>query len=379
MCCGSEVVGLVGLIGFDWVDRVDWMGGDVTQNSKRQKLYERILVALDGSEDSLAGGRLVLELAARVGSAVRAAHVYDTAIHNSRFREMEPGLPRQYRQPESLGRLRQEHNSLMSEGFMALSLGYMEDFLAQAGQRGVAVSERAAAGRNYLGILDMLGQEKFGLAVLGATGLGAQQDGMLGSTALRVLRRAVGDVLIARKPRTEKAGRIIMACVDGSPQAEAALGRAAALACAMQWELHLFSAYDTAFHRTIFKTMARSLSPERQQDIGLDRQEAVHEELIDKSLQSLYGSYLDKATRQAAATMPGARSCLRPGKAYRAIVDFAAEIEADLIVLGRYGHNYEEGSDIGSHAEAVARLAPCSVLVCGDWPGGLTAPQFNGS
>ncbi|MEW6521797.1 MAG: universal stress protein [Thermodesulfobacteriota bacterium] len=335
-----------------------------------QKFYKRILVALDGSEDSLAGARLVLELAEGLGSEVRAAHVYDTAIHNSRFREIEPGLPRQYQAPASMGRLRKEHNSLMSEGFMALSLGYMEDFLSRARQCGVIATEKAAAGRNYLGILEMLREEEFGLAVLGATGLGAQQDGMLGSTAVRVLRRAPGDILIARAARRETPGKVIMACVDGSLPAAAAMRKAVKLACAMHGELHLFSAYDTAFHRTIFKTMARSLSVERQREIGLDRQETVHEELIDKSLQSLYGSYVDKAAREAVLAMPDVQSCLRPGKAYRAIVDYAAEIEADLIVLGRYGHNYEEVSDIGSHAEAVARLAPCSVLVCGNGPGG---------
>jgi len=335
----------------------------MTENNN-QLPYKQILVALDGSADSLAAGRLALDIAGRNGGTVRAAHVYDTKIHNNRFREMEPGLPARYRTRESLHKLRREHDSLMSAGFKALSLGFMENFLAQAGQAGIKVSETAVAGRNYLGILDLLGQEEYDLAILGATGLGAQQDGMLGSTAIRVLRRGPCDVLVARANPTANRRQSIIACLDGSGHATAALRQAAALAEILAGDLHLFAAYDTAFHRTIFQTMARGLSAGCQQEIGLDRQEAVHEELIDNSLQSLYATFLQDGSRQI--TPPGApvRSCLRPGKAYRAIVDYAAEISAGLVVLGRHGHNQENSTDIGSHAEAVARLAPCHVLVC---------------
>ena len=55
-------------------------------------MYSTILVALDGSDHSLAGGDLAVALAQRVGSGILAAHVYDAAIHTTRFREMEPGL-----------------------------------------------------------------------------------------------------------------------------------------------------------------------------------------------------------------------------------------------------------------------------------------------
>lgn len=337
--------------------------------------YKQILVALDGSEDSLAGGRLALEIAGCCGGSVRAVHVYDVKIHNSRFREMEPGLPPRYRAGDSMKNLRREHEYLMSDGFKALSLGYMEDFLARAGKRGVAATETAVEGRNYLGILDLLQREKFDLAVLGATGLGAQQDGMLGSTATRVLRRAPGDLLIARAGGDASRSCPVIAGLDGSSHALAAMHRGAAIAAGLEWELELFAAYDVAFHRTIFKTMAHSLSPGRQREIGLDRQEAVHEELIDKSLESLYGSFLREGAGQLPASGAAVRTCLRPGKAYRALVDYAGEAGAGIIVLGRFGHNREAASDIGSHAEAVARLAPCHVLVCAGGPAGTEAAR----
>jgi nucleotide-binding universal stress UspA family protein len=326
---------------------------------------KRILVALDGSADSLAGGRLALDLAVGFEGRITALHVYDTAIHNTRFRQMEPGLPERYRGPESLHQLRREHDGLMSEGFKALSHGYLEPFLTEARRRAVPVTEVAVPGRNYPGILAQLREGEFDLVVLGATGLGAQEDGLLGSTVLRVLRRAPVDVLVARGAPARPRRSLIVAGIDGSPLAADAARQATAIAAALNWELELFAAYDTAFHRTIFRTMARSLSAGRQRETGLDRQEAVHEELIDKSLESLYGSFLKEAAGAAAVARPEVRSCLRPGKAYRALVDYGAESGAGLIVLGRYGHNYEAGSEIGSQAEAVVRLASCPVLISG--------------
>jgi len=339
---------------------------------RQENPYTKILVALDGSDDSLAGGSLALALAASCGAGLRAAHVYDTRIHSTRFQEMEPGLPPQYRAGESLGKLRREHDSLMTDGFRALSLGYMEEFLSEAARCGVTVSEEAVEGRNYVGLLELLGREGFDLVVLGATGLGAQRDGMLGSTVLRVLRRAPCDVLIARAKTPGCSGRPAIACTDGSNRSGSALRKAAAVAASLAMELHLFAAYDVEFHKTIFKTMARSLSATRQREIGLDRQEAVHEELIDKSLEALYSTFLQDGARGLVLPEGEVQTCLRPGKAYRAIVDYAHETEAGLVAVGRFGHNFEPFSDIGSNAEAVTRLAPCHVLVCN---GGAGLPR----
>ncbi len=61
------------------------------------------------------------------------------------------------------------------------------------------------------------------------------------------------------------------------------------------------------------------------------------------------------------------------GFADTAIVDAAAELDADLIVMGSHGRSGIRRMLLGSVAERVVRLAPCSVLVArrdGDLPGG---------
>lgn len=321
---------------------------------------ERIAVALDGSAPAAAGGELALALARCHGAQIVACHACDVRIHATRFREMEPGLPSDYQAGDRLSRLREAHGPLMGEGFQALAAGYIEAYLANARQQGVAAEGQVAAGRNYAVLLDIARERRADLVVVGAQGLGAAGDGRLGSTALRVLRAAAADVLIARAGGAE--GGPVLVGVDGSEEALAALGRATALVGALQCPLEVAAAYDPDLHKAVFSTMARSLSPERQAAVGLSKQETLHKTFIDDGLAKLYGGFLDRAVAGARALGVEARPTLLRGKPYRALVDHARRCAARVAVVGRFGH-HRGTADIGSNAEAVAQLAPCSVLV----------------
>lgn len=52
---------------------------------------------------------------------------------------------------------------------------------------------------------------------------------------------------------------------------------------------------------------------------------------------------------------------VRPGDPREVILNEAQDRQADLIVLGAYGHSGVRNSQIGSVAESVAKHAPCSV------------------
>jgi len=328
-------------------------------------VYQSILLALDGSPDSLAGGQLAIALSQHLGCAVTCVHAYDERIHDTRFREMEPGLPNRYQEPEYLDGLRESHGALMSEGFASLSRGYLEAFLAQAREAGVAAREVVARGRNYVVLVDQLLAGGHDLVILGATGLGAQGDGLLGSTATRVLRRAAGDVFLARAAAPWR-GRPLVVGVDGSESALQTARKAIVWARALGGEVELGAAYDPGLHRTVFATMGHSLAPERQAEVGLDRQQQLHEELIDDGLGRLYETFLSGAIAAVRAAGAGSRPNLLQGKAYRALVECAVAKQAGVLAVGRFGHHREAGTDLGSTAEAVARTAPCSVLVVGE-------------
>jgi nucleotide-binding universal stress UspA family protein len=323
-------------------------------------MYSRVLVALDGSKDATAGGRLAIELASRLGCELVASHIYDAGIHTTRFQEMEPVLPDKYQDRSYLDRLRDSHDGLINEGFQALSRGYMEEFLAAAAARGVPVSEVHKEGRNYVRLVEIASEQEAGLLILGATGLGRVADDGIGSTALRVLRKGSCDVLLARAEVTD--GPVVVG-IDGSEQSYGALRKAVFWSRSLGSSLRLAAAYDPAFHTNVFRTMAGSISKERQEQVGLAQQQTLHDQIIDDGLGKLYQTFLEQA-REKAGTMgcDGATDLLQ-GKASHALARHAAAVGACLVVAGRYGHHREGISELGSNSEAIARLAPCHVLV----------------
>lgn len=323
-------------------------------------MYSRILVALDGSEYALSGGRIALRLAGALGAEIVAAHVYDAGIHNLRFQEMEPVLPHRYQDEEKLADLRDSHDHLMAEGFSSLSRGYMEEYVASVRQEGVAVREVHREGRNYLILLELAREFDVDLVVVGAHGLGRIPDGILGSTALRVLRQAACDVLVTRREFVR--GPLIVG-IDGSPAALSALNKAIVWARTFQKSLHLTAVYDPYFHDQVFKTMAGSLTPERQAEVGLAKQEELHEQLIDDGLGKLYMTFLDQAAELVARRQISAETQLLQGKVYRSLEDYSRQEEADLIAVGRFGQHREEPLDLGSNSEALVQISAGNVLV----------------
>ncbi len=323
-------------------------------------MYSSILVALDGSEYSRHGGQIALELACGLGARIVACHVYGARLHSTRFRDMEPGLSVQYQDEKVLDDLRQSHDELINNGLRALSQGYMDRYLSRAREQGVEAMEATAEGRNYSKLLEVADRKKCDLIVAGAFGLGSVGDGLLGSVATRLLRHARCDLLIARKPAS---GGSIMVGVDGSDHARGALRKAAVWSKILNMPLKLAAAYDPQFHLEVFNAMACSLSPERQEEVGLARQNDLHRQIIDHGLGFLYANFLSNAEALAKKVNVDSSSALLQGKSYQALIDHATQNGVEMIAIGRRGHHHDGVSTIGSNAEALVRLAPVNVLV----------------
>ena len=320
-----------------------------------------VMVCLDGSPDAEAASDLALEYARVQGLPMVAAHVYDAAIHESRFREMEPGLPDKYQDKAGLKELRDSHGTLMSDGFNALSRGYMERFLKTAAEAEIKVEAVVEEGRNYVGLQNIAMRIKPSMIAMGAAGLGDLDDGIMGSTAARLLRSVSCDLLIGRA--TAPSGGAILTGIDGSGDALEASKAAMVFAKINGSPLALVAAYDPELHQRVFKAMADTMPPEAQEAVGLDKQQDLHESLIDDGLGTLYQTFLDEAKGLALASGADPAVHLVADKGYRGIIRKADEVTASLICLGRFGHNREDGSPIGATAENVARLARCHVLI----------------
>jgi hypothetical protein len=65
--------------------------------------------------------------------------------------------------------------------------------------------------------------------------------------------------------------------------------------------------------------------------------------------------------------MPGVsvETQILTGKPFEAILDWAGELDPALLVVARHGAHRVEGSDLGSHAENLARLADVNLLIVG--------------
>jgi nucleotide-binding universal stress UspA family protein len=325
-------------------------------------MYEQILVALDGSESSRYAGQAAITMAVATGSRIIACHVYGAEIHRRRFSEMEPGLPPKYHEKETLTDLRTAHERLMQEGFRALSTGYVEDFVASSREAGITVESIAMEGRSYTGILYLAKTHRCDLIALGADGLGAIGDGMLGGTTLRVLHNASCDVLVTRCALHKGA---ILTGVDGSDEALRAVSKAVALGRAMKRPVHFIAAYDPDFHTRVFGVMGQSLSPERQEEVGLASQEKLHDDIINDGLGKLYMEFLHEAEHRFSAKGVTIKTSLVTGKAYHALDCQAKASDADLIVVCRHGNHRELCSNLGSNAEGLLRTTSANVLLVG--------------
>jgi nucleotide-binding universal stress UspA family protein len=275
---------------------------------------------------------------------------------------MEPGLPTKYQEKETLSGLRTAHDRLMREGFSALSAGYVDDFMNSARKADITAESVAMEGRSYTGILHLAKTRKSDLICLGADGLGAIGNGMLGGTTSRVLYGAPCDVLIARSmPQNGP----ILTGIDGSAEALKAVAKAVEVGRAMKRPVRMVAAYDPDFHTHVFGAVAQSLSPERQKESGLAGQEKLHDDIINDGLGKLYTEFLNEAGHRFSNEDVTITTSLVTGKAYHALDSQARNHGVDLIVLSRHGNHREPSSRLASNAECLLRTTSANVLLVG--------------
>ncbi|MBI2318951.1 MAG: universal stress protein [Betaproteobacteria bacterium] len=326
-----------------------------------ERMYQRILVPVDNSKHSDGAVRLAASLAKRLGSTVIGLHVYAARLHETRFHQMEPGLPEPYQAPDELQRQRSVHESLIGEGLRVISDSYLDHAQELCREFEVPFERRLAEGRNYVEVLREIGRDGYDLVAMGALGLGARRRSLIGGLSERVLRRTQIDVLLARKPLPESHG--IMVAVDGSADGFRAVERALHLGRAVEQPVEIVSVFDPQFHVVAFRSIAKVLSQEGAKVFRLQDQQKLHEQIIDGGLDKLYRRHLETAARMAEVAGQPVQTTLLTGKPFQRVLDHADERRPFLLVAGRFGLHRTEHADIGNTSENLARLARCSVLI----------------
>src|SRR3990167_6562597 len=113
-------------------------------------LHQRILVALDSSDHANAAIESAAELARLVDNPViTGAHVYAAKLHDLRFRQMEGGLPEQFREEQELERQREVHDDLITRGLSIITDSYLDQAEAECKRADVGFRRRSLEGKNY--------------------------------------------------------------------------------------------------------------------------------------------------------------------------------------------------------------------------------------
>ncbi|WP_254824141.1 universal stress protein [Haloglomus halophilum] len=277
-------------------------------------MYDRILVATDGSETADTAVEGAVRLADRFGADLHAIHVTPPDDGGP-----PPDSPDEV-DPDAL----------------------LEEVTAHAAESDVLVS--TAVLPNEAGtaraIADYAEAQDVDLLVMGTQGRTGLDRFVLGSVTERTLRVAPAPVLTVRTSTPVEDLDDVLVATDGSEGAAAAVTHAVDLAAAADATLHVIHVVDV--------TVAW---PTGAGGPLLDRMEESGQEAVERAVE-----------RAGRADIPSVEATLLSGSPYRAIVDYAADTGVDLTVVGTHGRSGFDRFLLGSVAERVVRTAGTPVL-----------------
>ncbi len=381
-------------------------------------VYREIFIPVDNSQHSDWAVDRAIELARRSQGRLTGNHVYAARLHDVRFRQLETGLPAQFQTPDEIKKQRKIHDKLIEKGLQLIA----DSFLDQLGKRcdaaGVPLTRQLLEGINYEEIVNEVNRgagrlpgligfdpnraagydggakvrsdvqvgangrlvaededqaarlvgssgRQYDLLTVGAHGLGRQTFSQLGGVVARVLRGVEKDVLIVRDQAPLEGGRFLV-CVDGSSYSYKAMREALELAQAFGASLYVCSAFDVEYHHVVFHNIKDVLSYQASKVFKFEEQEELHNNIIDKGLLKLCQANLKRAEVMA-QQFPDVpiKTQILIGKPFQVIMQWAEEIKPSLMVLARHGAHRIDGTELGSQAENLVRIAPCNTLLVG--------------
>jgi nucleotide-binding universal stress UspA family protein len=381
-------------------------------------VYREVFVPVDNSQHSDWAVERAIELCRHTGGRVTGNHVYAARLHDVRFRQLETGLPAQFQTPEEIKRQRKIHDKLIEKGLQLIADSFLDQVGERCAQAGVPLVRQLLEGIHYEEIVRevnrgagrlpgligfdpnraagydggertrsdvRLGEDgriiaededaaarlvgssgrQYDLVVIGAHGLGRQPYSQLGGVVARALRQIEKDMLIVRTEAPLQGGRFLV-CVDGSSYSYRAMRVALELAQEFGASLYVASAFDVEYHHVVFHNIKDVLSVQASRVFKFEEQEELHNNIIDKGLLKLCQANLKRAAVMA-QQFPGVpiTTQVLVGKPFQVVLQWAEELQPTLLVLARHGSHRIEGTDLGSQAENLVRLAPCNVLLTG--------------
>jgi nucleotide-binding universal stress UspA family protein len=191
-------------------------------------------------------------------------------------------------------------------------------------------------------IANMAAEKKADLIVLGTYGRKGLNRLLMGSVTSQVIANAAVDVLVIRKKCTECTGtyRSVLVSYDGSDFSKNALARGCELA-----------KIDGAEVAVVY------VIPRYEEMVGFLRTESIKTSLMREAEKIVEG-----ARELASGKGVTVKTEIKEGHAADKILETAAGLKNDLIVIGSYGWRGVNKAIMGSTTERVLVGAPCPVL-----------------
>ena len=325
--------------------------------------YRSIFLAADASDHSNRGATDAAILGAVWNSTVTGAHVYAAKLHDRRFRQMEGGLPEQFKEERELEKQREIHDDLITRGLSVITDSYLDSVEKTCLHKGIDYQRCTLEGKNYRELVRETNSGSYDLLIMGSLGLGAVPGSRIGTVCERVARRSNIDTLVIKDPKRSITTGPILVAVDGSSRSYGGLLTALSMAQSWQLPVHVVSAFDPYYHYVAFNRIAGVLSEEAGKVFRFKEQEKLHEEIIDAGLAKIYQGHLDVAESIAQDYGIEIETELLAGKPYEVIEKQVRKTDPSLLVVGKVGIHADDELDIGGNAENLLRNVGCAVLL----------------
>jgi nucleotide-binding universal stress UspA family protein len=326
--------------------------------------YRSILIAADSSDHSNQAVEEAVKLAAYWNSTVTGTHAYAAKMHDIRFRQMEGGLPEQYRVEQELEHQRKVHDDLITRGLSIITDSYLDQVEQRCRQKDLVFQRSSLEGKNYRALVNEANHGDYDLLVMGALGVGAIEGSRVGTVCNRTVRRSNIDTLVIKQPKRALSDGPLVVALDGSRKSYHALLTAFVLAKQWRVDIKVIATFDPYYHYVAFNRIADVLSEEAGKVFKFKQQEKLHEDIIDSGLAKIYQGHLDVAQSIADDQGVEIETRLLDGKAYDAIQKYVAEVDASLLLIGKLGIHADPELDIGGNAENLLQRVDCALMLC---------------
>jgi nucleotide-binding universal stress UspA family protein/rubrerythrin len=326
-------------------------------------MYREIYVPVDNSDYSNQACVIGVDVARQFGGRVAGCHAYAAKMHDVRFRQMESGLPEEFRDEDEMKRQRKIHDQLITKGLEIITDSYIDVLEPLCEKYDVELVRRSLEGKNFKVIVEDVNANDFDLVVIGAMGMAAVKDTVLGTVTERIVRRLErADTLIVKDLDRSPFEHIVVA-VDGSAKSLGGLKRAIELAREFGGTVEAISVFDPYFHYAMFHSIAGVLSTKAQKVFRFKEQEKLHEEIIDSGLAKIYTAHLEIARKIAEDEGVDLKTTLLAGKPFEQTLKYVNEVNPTMVVMGRIGYHSDDEMDIGGNTENMMRYLPTNVLI----------------